>query len=70
MERYYVNKAPQWNGDHEIHKERCTFLSVYRELVGEFESCFEAVKEAKENHFVRSNGCLHCCRECHSQNYC
>lgn len=65
--KYYVNKEPQYNGDHEVHIEACFYYSRMKNKVylGEFESCHEAVKEAKKN-YPRANGCVQCCRPCHT----
>lgn len=67
MERYYVNKNAQNNGDHEVHKENCEWLpdTSNRLYLGQFSNCRDAVKEAKK-HYPKSNGCYYCCRECHT----
>lgn len=45
---YYVNKNPQSNGDHEVHKEECRWLPALpnRQYLGYFDNCRDAVKEA------------------------
>ena len=67
MYRYYVNKNAQDNGDHEVHKEGCTHMpdEPNRVDLGQFSNCHDAVREAKK-HYAKSNGCIHCSRECHT----
>ena len=67
MARYYVNKNAQTNGDHEVHKTGCSFMPnpENRIYLGEFPSCFGAVREAKR-HYSRSNGCYYCSNDCHT----
>jgi hypothetical protein len=66
MDKYYVNQNAQSNGDHEVHKEGCYYLSlVERKLyLGEFTSCFPAVAEAKK-YYSSADGCYYCCPLCH-----
>ncbi len=49
MNAYYVNKNPQANGDHEVHKEGCTFMPSLenRKYLGLFFGCRAAIAEAK-----------------------
>lgn len=67
MDKYYVNKNAQANGDHEVHKSGCIFLSESKNRIylGEFSSCHGVVREAKK-HFIQSNGCYYCCNACHT----
>lgn len=67
MARYYVNKNAQSNGDHEVHKQGCSFMpdESNREYLGDFPSCHGAVAKAKQ-HYPKSNGCFYCSRECHT----
>jgi hypothetical protein len=65
-QKYYVNDNQQVNGDHEVHTEACRYLPGRdRTYLGEFESCFPAVREAKK-HYNQTNGCIHCCEPCHT----
>jgi hypothetical protein len=66
--KYYVNDNAQPNGDHEVHIVNCYYFSsmLRRAYLGEFESCSEAVREAKRRH-PRANGCIHCCATCHTR---
>ncbi len=67
MASYYVNKNAQLNGDHEVHKEGCSFLpkEENRKHLGEFNNCHDAVKEAKK-HYTLVNGCYYCSKDCHT----
>lgn len=67
MDRYYVNKNAQSNGDHEVHKAGCSWMpeEENRLYLGLFASCHGAVREAKK-HYPQSNGCFYCSRECHT----
>lgn len=65
--KYYVNKNRQSNGDHEVHTQSCIYLPnpENRIYLGEFDSCKDAVKEAKKN-YSQSNGCKTCSNSCHT----
>lgn len=67
MPRYYVNKNAQPNGDHEVHKQGCSFMPAEGNRIdlGEHSSCRTAVMKAKE-HYRQSNGCYFCSNECHT----
>ncbi len=67
MSRYYVNKNAQPNGDHEVHKEGCSWLPAKenRIYLGDFSSCGPAVAEAR-NHYTVVNGCYYCSNACHT----
>ncbi len=68
MASYYVNKNPQANGDHEVHRGSCDWLPEphNREFLGDFSSCRPAVQEAKRT-YPRADGCKYCSPECHSR---
>jgi len=68
MDKYYVNQNAQNNGDHEVHKEGCSYmpLSQNRTYLGEHSSCHGAVRKAKET-YRQSNGCYYCSKDCHTQ---
>jgi len=68
MASYYVNKNPQDNGDHEVHKLGCNWMpsAENRKYLGEFSNCRGAVGEAKKT-YSQSNGCYYCSNECHTQ---
>lgn len=67
MASYYVNKNAQSNGDHEVHKTGCQYMPepANRLYLGDFASCYPAVKKAKET-YPQSNGCYYCSNECHT----
>lgn len=67
MARYYVNNNAQSNGDHEVHKQDCTFLPLpeNRTYLGDFSSCSPAVTEARRYH-RKVNGCFFCAKPCHT----
>ena len=48
MHQYYVNSSPQANGDYQVHKENCVVLPSSRDYVGYFQTCDEAINEAKK----------------------
>lgn len=66
--RYYVNKNSQSNGDHEVHKEGCSYMPelANRQYLGDFSNCRDAVRESKQRHYTQSNGCYWCSKECHT----
>jgi len=67
MEQFYVNKKPQPNGDHEVHRAGCEWLPrpENRIYLGMHYDCWTAVNEARK-YFSRVNGCFYCCRPCHT----
>lgn len=66
-EHYYVNDTPQQNGDHEVHKQTCTWLTIAKSktYLGYFATCAEAVNVAKRS-YRQSNGCAYCSPTCHT----
>jgi hypothetical protein len=65
MPNYYVNRRAQSNGDHEVHTEKCEYLSPDRVYLGHFASCEDATLRAREQ-FRQVNGCYWCSRGCHA----
>ncbi|MCD4731240.1 MAG: hypothetical protein K8R74_11595 [Bacteroidales bacterium] len=67
MYRYYVNRNAQGNGDHEVHKEDCSFLpnAENRIDLGIHMNCQSAVVKAKV-FYQQTNGCYYCADECHT----
>ncbi len=65
--RYYMNKNAQSNGDHEVHESTCSRLpyTENRLYLGDFSSCFAAVREAKK-YDKDADGCFYCSKACHS----
>ncbi|QNL51900.1 hypothetical protein H8S90_10145 [Olivibacter sp. SDN3] len=68
MRKYYVNTKAQANGDHEVHRADCIFLPTLsnRRYLGEFNSCREAVAEAKKI-YASADGCKICSYACHTK---
>lgn len=67
MDRYYVNQTAQTNGDHEVHKQGCFWLSLARAThdLGYHSSCTSAVLAAR-GLYSRTNGCATCAPACHT----
>lgn len=67
-QKYYVNQLAQANRDHEVHVEGCAWLPtpLNRQYLGEYETCYGAVREAAKT-IKQVNGCIFCCRACHTQ---
>lgn len=66
MDRYYINNFKDANGNNEVHKESCYWLSLItsKSYLGYFSGGVEAVKRAKEDG-IKADGCIHCCLEAH-----
>ncbi|WP_340066389.1 hypothetical protein [Ascidiimonas aurantiaca] len=67
MPKYYVNQTAQPNGDHEVHKEGCFWLSLVmsKTYLGEHLNCKQALLKAKKT-YTHANGCKKCSNECHT----
>ena len=67
MRAYWVDDAPQLNGNHEVHVESCVYLPNYdrRTSLGAHADCWEALAKAKA-YFDRVNGCKRCSTGCHT----
>ena len=68
MNNYYVNNNPNPGGEHEVHKEGCSWLDLVssKTPLGKHSNCKDAVKEAKKYH-ADVDGCKHCIPECHTR---
>ena len=68
MTEYYVNKTAQDNGDHEVHKLGCYWLSLVKNKgsLGNFSSCHGAVTKARKK-YPKADGCKHCSLACHKK---
>jgi len=67
MADYYVNDAAQArSGDHEVHVSTCGWFQLIesKTSLGDYSSCSGAVAKAKTI-YPSSDGCLHCCPDCH-----
>ena len=64
---YYVNENADDEGDHEVHKTDCYWLTLVTDssYVGDFSTCDDAVAEARKK-YATANGCEHCSEECHT----
>lgn len=63
--KYVVNNLPQLNGDHEVHKEGCSYFPTNCTDLGVYSSCHLAVASAKST-YAKANGCYYCCNDCHT----
>lgn len=65
--KYYVNANAQSNGDHEVHREGCSWITLLSNMkyLGDYPSCQPAVKRAKEI-YSKADGCKYCCPQCHT----
>lgn len=68
MASYYRNKNAQTNGDHEVHREACSWMPAVsnQQYIGEFASCAPAVAKARETD-RSADGCIHCSPACHTR---
>lgn len=65
---YYYNKNIDKNGNHEVHKEECSYLPELqnRVYIGYTNSCSSAIQRAKnETGKTNFDGCYYCSYECH-----
>ena len=75
MKEWCMNSIAQPNGAHEIHDlasvKGCLPDVGNRIYLGEFESCHDAIAKGKSHFFQskRVDGCYHCARECHTEQY-
>lgn len=70
MPTFYLNIQAQANGNHEVHKEDCTFLPRLenRIFLGDFNFCSDAIVAAKEEYQIsKLNGCYFCAKGCHTR---
>lgn len=68
MAHYYVNDNAQANGDHEVHRDGCTYMPNpgNRTFLGDYYTCHPAVRVAQRKYPRTANGCYWCSRECHT----
>lgn len=64
MYNYYVNDNEQNNGDHEVHRNGCSYLPliVSKTYLGMFVNAVPAVQAARK-YYVQVNGCAYCSPE-------
>jgi hypothetical protein len=69
MPNWIVNtQAQSASNDHEVHRlDTCIRLPLqaHRKALGNFDTCQEAVREAKKT-YSDSNGCYYCAPACHT----
>lgn len=68
MDHYYFNNNTDDKGNHEVHKESCSFIPsvLNRTYIGYFSTCEAAINKAKNDYSYKSfDGCYWCCRTCH-----
>ncbi len=65
--KFYVNKNAQSTGEHEVHRETCSWLPDVenRIYLGDFATSQQAIKEAKKR-YSEVDGCEKCCPETHT----
>lgn len=65
---YYVNRNAQVGGEHEVHREDCSYLPIETNRVhlGLYSSCKPAVEAAKKL-YSNVDGGFFCCRDCHTR---
>ena len=68
MNYYYVNNNAQPTGEHEVHKDGCSYMpnSANRKYLGYFDNCHKAVAKAKEI-YPNVDGCYYCSNSCHTR---
>ncbi len=66
--KFYVNKNAQPKGEHEVHRETCSWLpdAENRLYLGDFSTSQQAIKEAKK-YYAEVDGCEKCCPESHTR---
>ncbi len=66
--RYIVNKNPQSDGYHEVHKTDCLHRPTESNSIGlgEHISCISAISSARV-YFAKVDGCYYCAKKCHTR---
>ena len=67
MAKYFLNEHHQKTGEHEIHKEGCSWLEKTKKIrdLGEHINCQSAVQYAKNLGYKNVDGCEYCSLPCH-----
>ena len=67
MDQYYVNDHAQPTGEHEVHKQGCSFMPhpTNRTYLGWHSNCQQAVNKAREI-YRNVDGCYYC-TSCHTR---
>lgn len=69
MTYYYYNNNTDNKGNHEVHKDNCSYLPAAnnRTLIGYETNCQSAIDSAKrKTGKTNFDGCYYCCRPCHT----
>jgi hypothetical protein len=66
MENYYVNNDAQSTGEHEVHKDGCSYMPRNKTYLGLYTNCAAAVQKARTV-FSNVDGCYYCCNACHTR---
>lgn len=68
MAKYYVNRNAQPTGEHEVHKQGCSYMPAPQNCayLGDFTNCHDAVAEARKR-YSNVDGCYYCCNDCHTR---
>ena len=72
MERYYVNKNPQYaqNNEHEVHRTNAPCPThadpSNRDDLGLHANCQSALAAARAKRYHPVDGCAHCVPDCHT----
>lgn len=69
MDSYYFNDNTDIYGNHEVHKDSCSFLPspLNRTYLGYFEYGYQAMQAAKTKYpYKKFDGCAYCMPACHT----
>ncbi len=66
MTMYYVNDEAQSTGEHEVHKDGCSYMPSRKTYLGSFSNCADAVRKARTI-YSNVDGCYYCSRNCHTR---
>lgn len=68
MPNYYVNDNAQPTGEHEVHRDGCTWLAeiISKTALGYHSSCHGAVSKARTI-YSNVDGCKTCSEDCHTR---
>ena len=70
MANYYLNNNAQPTGEHEVHKDGCSWLNLVlsKTNLGYCNNCHEALVKARSlKPFWDIDGCKYCCPDCHTK---
>ncbi len=66
MNKYYIDGNPDDNGTHELHTADCGLFNrmIDKQVLGDFSSGPEALKQAKKKYGENIEPCPWCCNDC------